>query len=81
MSEMKSEIAKMCIHGDLNLMFTISKSIVTILEMAETMPVARTTLRNLSEALLYQAADVHGRILRDYGDNVSSAGIKPSLVE
>lgn len=77
---MKNEIARMCIHGDLNLMFTISRSIVTVLNLADQMPVARTTLKNLSEALLYQAADVHGRILRDYPEEIPDmASIKTNV--
>ncbi len=68
MSEMKNEVDKLCIHQDLNLMFTISRSIVTVLNLADTVPMARDTLKSLSESLLYQAADVHGRIVRDYGN-------------
>ena len=73
MTEERREIAKMCIRGDLNLMFTISRSIATILDLAETLPLARNTLISLSESLLYQAADVHGRMLRDYGDSSPDA--------
>ena len=74
LQKIKKELEKYCIQGDLNLMFAISRSIVTILELADTVPMARTTLASLSEALLCQAADVHGRILRDYSEEACTAG-------
>ena len=69
--EMKNELARICIRGDLNMMFTISKSIVNILDLTESVPLANETLRNLSDTLLCLAADVSGRILRDYGEDGS----------
>lgn len=75
MSEMKSEVSRMCVRGNLNLMFTISRSIATILDLTETVPLADDVLRSLSENLLCLAADLHGRIMRDYGESsVDTAG-------
>lgn len=78
MQELKYEVRDLCIRGDLNMMFTISRSIVTILQLADNVPIAGKTLVNLSEDLLCLAAEVHGRILRDYGDDftVPSAASK-----
>ncbi len=67
---MKLDVAKMCIRADLNMIYTTSRLIATVLPMADTMPLARETLRSVSSALLSQAAEVHGRILRDYGDDI-----------
>ena len=63
---MKNEVTKMCIRSDLNLLFTTSRFIATILDLADSMPLARETLHQMSEALMFQAAEVYGRVVRDY---------------
>ncbi len=70
MSETRNEISKMTIRGELNLLFTMSKLIVAILDAAEDNPIAAETLRSVSESLLEQAAYLCGKV------NLYTEGIK-----
>lgn len=70
MSEIRNEISKMTIRSELNLLFTMSKLIVTILDAAEDNPIAASTLRSVSESLLEQAAYLCGKV------NLYTEGIK-----
>ena len=69
MQEMKRELAEMSIRSDLNIIFITSKLIVRFMEMADRMPLARQALQTACESLLIQAADVYGRVLRDYAED------------
>lgn len=62
MSEIRNEISKMNIRGELNLLFTLSKLIVSILDAAEDNQIACETLRSVSESILYQAGYVYGKV-------------------
>ena len=62
MSEIRNEISKMSIRGELNLLFVMSKMIVNILDAAEDNPIAAATLRSVSEGILDQAAYVCGKV-------------------
>ena len=70
MPEMKREIAEMCIRTDLNILYLTSRMIASVLQMADTMPAARQTLQTAAESMMMTAADVYGRILRDYGEDI-----------
>ena len=68
MKSPKYEIAEMCIRSDLNLIYLSSKFITNCMAMAERIPLARQALRSAAELIFTQAADIYGRILRDYPD-------------
>ena len=70
MSEIRNEISKMTIRGELNLLFTMSKLIVTILDAAEDNQIACNTLRSVSEGILNQAAYVFGKV-NAYTEDIS----------
>lgn len=63
---MKRELAEMNIRTDLNIIFTTSKLIVTFLGLVDRAPLARQALHTAAKSLMIQAADVYGRVLRDY---------------
>ena len=69
MSEMRNEVSKLCIRGELNLLFTMSKLIVSILDAAEDNEIACDTLRSVSESMLNQAAYLYGKV-STYADDV-----------
>ncbi len=69
MSEIRNEISKMTIRGELNLLFAMSKLVVTILDAAEDNQIACDTLRSISEGILNQAAYIHGKV-NSYTDNL-----------
>ena len=83
MTRMMYDVAAGSIRGNLNLMFSISKCIATVLNLADSMPLARETLRSLSGSLLDMAAEVHGLVCRDLDENLftESAGAEDRLVE
>lgn len=62
MSEIRNEISKLTIRGELNLLFAMSKMIVSILDSAEDNQIACNTLRSVSESILEQAAYVFGKV-------------------
>lgn len=70
MSEIRNEISKMNIRGELNLFFVMSKLIVSILDAAEDNEIACDTLLSVSESLMTQAAYLYGRI-SIYADEVN----------
>ena len=70
MSEIRNEISKMNIRGELNLLFVMSKLIVSILDAAEDNEIACDTLLSVSESLMTQAAYLYGRI-SIYADEVN----------
>lgn len=70
MSEIRNEISKMTIRGELNLLFTMSKMIVTILDAAEDNQIACDTLRSVSEGIFNQAAYVFGKV-NAYAEDIS----------
>lgn len=73
MSEIRNEISKMTIRGELNLLFTLSKLIVTILDAAEDNQIACDTLRSVSEGILNQAAYVYGKVSK-YTEGLHGTG-------
>ena len=56
MSEIRNEISKMSIRGELNLLFSMSKLIVSILDAAEDNEIACNTLQSVSQSLIDQAS-------------------------
>lgn len=70
MSEIRNEISKMNIRGDLNLIFTMSKLIVSILDAAEDNQIACDTLRSVAESILNQAAYVYGKV-NTYAEDIN----------
>lgn len=62
MSEIRNEISKMNIRGELNLIYVMSKLIVSILDAAEDNQIACDTLRSVAESILNQAAYVYGKV-------------------
>ena len=72
MSEIRNEVSKMCIRGELNLLFTMSKLIVSILDAAEDNEIACNTLRSVSESMLDQAAYLYGKV-STYAEDVRSS--------
>lgn len=62
MSEIRNEVSKMTIRGELNLIFTMSKLIVNILDAAPDSEIACDTLRSVAESILNQAAYVYGKV-------------------
>ena len=62
MSEVKNEVSKMDIRGELNQLFVMSKFIVSTLDAAVDNEVACKTLRAVSEGLLNQAAYVCAKV-------------------
>ncbi len=70
MSEIRNEISKLNIRGQLNLIFAMSKLLVSILEMAPDSKVARDTLSKTTEGVFEQAAILY-RDIEDYTAAVS----------
>lgn len=62
MSEVRNEISKMNIRGELNLLYSMSRLIVSILDAVPDSKVACDTLRSVSENILNQAAYLHGKV-------------------
>ncbi len=62
MSETRNEVSKMNIRGELNLLYSMSRLIVSILDAAEDNWVARETLRSVAESVLNQAAYLYGKV-------------------
>ena len=62
MSEIRNEISKMSIRGELNLLYAMSKLIVSILDAAPDNAIACETLRSVSESILNQAAYLYGKV-------------------
>ena len=62
MSETRNEVSKLCIRGELSLLFSMSKMIVSILDAAEDNEIARDTLLSVTDGLLNQAAYVCGKV-------------------
>ena len=62
MSEMRNEVSKMNIRAELNLIFSMSKMVVSILDAAEDNQIACDTLRSVAESIMNQAAYVYGKV-------------------
>ena len=70
MSSLRNEVSKLNIRGELNLLFSMSKMIVSIIDAAEDNRIACDTLRSVADALLNQAAYVCGKV-NIYADDQS----------
>ena len=70
MPEMRNEISKLNIRGQLNLIYAMSKLLVSILDMASDSQVARDTLNKTAEGVLEQAAILY-RDIEEYTAAVS----------
>ena len=70
MSEIRNEISKLNIRGQLNLIFAMSKLLVSILEMAPDSKVACDTLNKTAEGVFEQAAILY-RDIEEYTTDVS----------
>lgn len=69
MSETRNEISKMNIRGELNLLYSMSRLIVTILDAAQDNKIACDTLRSVAENMLNQAAYCCGKV-RVYAEDL-----------
>ena len=69
MSEVRNEISKMNIRGELNLLYAMSKLIVSILDAAEDNQIACDTLKSTAESILNQAAYLYGKV-NEYTDKL-----------
>lgn len=65
MPEMRNEISKLNIRGQLNLIYAMSKLLVSILDMAPDSKVARDTLSKTAEGVFEQAAILY-RDIEEY---------------
>ena len=68
MTALQNDISKMEIRGQANLIFTMMKFMVTVLDMVWDNPIARDTLVCMAEGVLEQATVLH----RDVGKYVSA---------
>lgn len=68
MSDLQNNISKMEIRGQANLIFTMMKFMITVLDMVKENPIARDTLVCMAEGVLEQASILH----RDVGKYVSA---------
>ena len=73
MSEVRNEISKQEIRSELNLLYAMSKMIVTVLDAAADNQIACDTLRSVSESLLNQAAYCCGKVSM-YTEKLNSSG-------
>jgi len=73
MSETRNEISKMTIRGELNLLYSMSKLIVSILDAAPDNAIACETLRSVSESILNQAAYLYGKVSA-YAEELHGSG-------
>ena len=73
MSETRNEISKMSIRGELNLLYSMSKLIVAILDAAPDNEIACDTLRSTAESILNQAAYLFGKV-SEYAENLHCPG-------
>ena len=62
MTELRNSVSKLCIRADLNMMFSMSKMMVTILDRCKDSRIASDTLRSVSDGLLRQAGEVYCEI-------------------
>ncbi len=62
MSETRNEVSKLCIRGELNLLYSMSKLIVSILDAAQDNEIACDTLLSVAESILNQAAYLYGKV-------------------
>ena len=69
MPETRNEISKMNIRGQLNLIYALSKLLVSILNLVQDNKVARDTLCKTAEGLLEQATILY----RDIGKYTAAA--------
>ena len=72
MPETRNEISKMNIRGQLNLIYALSKLLVSILNLAQENKVARDTLCKTAEGMLEQAT-ILCRDIGRYTETVSNA--------
>ncbi len=68
MSEIRNEVSKLNIRGELNLIFAMSKLIVSILDAAPDNTIACDALRSTAESILNQAAYLYGKVSEYTGD-------------
>ncbi len=73
MSEVRNEISKMNIRGELNLLYAMSKLIVAVLDAAPDNAVACDTLRFTAESILNQAAYLYGKV-SEYTEELHGSG-------
>ena len=73
MSETRNEISKMSIRGELNLIFAMSKLIVSILDAAPDNKIACDALRSTAESIFNQAAYLYGKV-SEYTEGLHGPG-------
>ena len=66
MSELKLKVTGIGIRTDLNMIYTLSKCIVTIVEMEDDSDLVADTLMKLSESLVLTATELHDHIVNSY---------------
>ena len=62
MTELRNSVSKMCIRSDLNLIYSMSKMLVTILDQCQDNKIASDTLRTVADGLLRQAGELYCEI-------------------
>ena len=73
MSEIRNEVLKQSIRGELNLIYSMSKMIVSILDAAADNAIACDTLRSVAGSMLSQVAYLHGKV-NDYTEGLQGSG-------
>ena len=73
MSELRNEISKTTIRGELNLLYSMSKLIVTIIDAAPDSEIACNTLCSVAESIMDQATYVHTKICK-YTSEIKESG-------
>ena len=73
MSEVRNEISKMNIRGEMNLLYAMCKLIVSILDAAPDNAIACDTLRSTAESIFNQAAYLYGKV-SEYTEDLHESG-------
>ena len=73
MSEIRNEVSKLNIRSELNLIFSMSKLIVAILDAAPDNAIACDTLRSTAESIMNQAAYLFGKVT-EYTEDLHGSG-------
>ena len=67
MSELKRKVVSIGIRTDLNMLYTLSRCIATIIELEDESDLVADTLTKLTDSMILTVADLHDEIARSYG--------------